>query len=60
MKYLVFFPSIVIESFAGYRSLGWHLYSLMVYMRSSQDLLGFMVSVEKSGIILIGLPLYVN
>ena len=29
-------------------------------MRSSQDLLAFMVSGEKSGVILIGLPLYVT
>ena len=29
-------------------------------MRSSQDLLPFIVSGEKSGVILIGLPLYVT
>ena len=29
-------------------------------MRSAQDLLAFMVSGEKSGVILIGLPLYVT
>ena len=53
-------PSMVIESFAGYSSLGWHLCSLRVYMTSVQDLLAFIVSGEKSGVILIGLPLYVT
>ena len=53
-------PSMVIESFAGYSSLGWHLCSLRVGMRSAQDLLAFMVSGEKFGVILIGLPLYVT
>ena len=53
-------PSMVIESFTGYSSLGWHLYSFMVCMRSAQDLLAFIASGEKSGIILIGLPLYVT
>ena len=51
---------MVIESFAGYSSLGWHLCSLRVCMRSAQDLLAFMVSGEKSGVVLIGLPLYVT
>jgi hypothetical protein len=58
MEYLVFFPSMVIESFAGYSSLGWHLYSLRVCITSAQDLLAFIVSGEKTGVILIGLPLY--
>jgi hypothetical protein len=49
-----------IESFAGFCSLGWHLCSLRVYITSVQDLLAFMVSGEKSGKILIGLPLYVT
>jgi hypothetical protein len=53
-------PSMGIESFAGYSSLDWHLCSLRVYITSSQDLLAFIVSGEKSGIILIGLPLYVT
>jgi hypothetical protein len=48
-------PSMIIESFAGYRSLGWHLCSLRVCMTSAQDLLAFIVSAEKSGVILIGL-----
>ena len=34
-------PSMVIESFAGYSSLGWHLCSLRVCMRSAQDLLAW-------------------
>ena len=53
-------PSMVIESFAGYSSLGWHLCSLSVSITSVQALLSFIVSGEKSGIILIGLPLYVT
>ena len=53
-------PSMGIESFAGWRSLGWHLCSHRVCMRSVQDLLTFIVSGEKSGVILIGLPLYVT
>ena len=51
-------PSTVIESFAGYSSLGWHLCSLRVYIISAQNLLAFIISGEKSGIILIGLSLY--
>ena len=52
-------PSMVIESFAGYSSLGWHLCSLSVCITSVQDLLAFKVSGEKSGVILTGLPFYV-
>ena len=52
--------SIVIESFAEYNSLCWHLCSLRVSMRYAQDLLAFIVSGEKSGVILIGLPLCVT
>ena len=52
--------SIVTESFTGYCSLGCHLCSLKVCMSSAQDILTFIVSGEKSGIILIGLPLYVT
>ena len=53
-------PSMVTETFAEYSSLGWHLCSLKFCITSSQDLLAFIVSSEKSGIILIGLPLYVT
>jgi len=52
-------PSIFLESFAGYHILGWHLCSPRVYMKFAQDLLSFIVSVEKSGVILRGLPLYI-
>ena len=52
--------SMVIESFAEYSSLGWHLCSLRICITSAQDLLAFIVSGEKSGVILIGLPLYVT
>ena len=53
-------PSMVIESFAEYSSLHWHLCSVRVCMTSAQDILGFIVSGEKAGIILIALPLYVT
>ena len=53
---ILFSLSMVVESFAaGYSSPGWHL-----YITSIQNLLAFVVSGEKSGIILIGLPLYVT
>ena len=52
--------SMVIESLAGYSSQGWNLCSLSVYIISLQVLLVFMVSHENSGVILIGLPLYVT
>ena len=57
---ILFSPSSVIESFAGYSSLSWHLCSLRVCMISAQDLLAFRVSIEKSGVILIGLYSYVT
>jgi hypothetical protein len=43
--------------FAGYSRLGWDLCYLSVCITSVQDLLVFIFSGEKSGIILIGLPL---
>ena len=56
----LFSQTMVIESLAGYSSVGWHLCSLSVCITSVQDLLAFIVSGEKSGVILIGLPLYVT
>ena len=53
-------PSMVIESLAGYISLSWHLCSLSVCITFVQDLLAFIVSGENSGVILIGLPLYLT
>ena len=53
-------PSMVIESFSGYSSLGWHFCSLRVCITSVQDLLVFMVSGEKSGVILVGLSLCIT
>jgi hypothetical protein len=52
--------SMVTESFAGYSCVGWHFCSFRACMTSAQDFLAFRVSVEKSGVILIGLPLYVT
>jgi hypothetical protein len=60
VEYLGFKNSMVIQIFAGYSSLGWYLCSVRVCMTSAQDLLAFVVSEEKSGIVLIGLPLYVT
>jgi hypothetical protein len=51
---------MVIESFAGYSSLGWPLCPLRICMTPAQDLLAFIVSGNKSGVILIGLLLYVT
>ena len=59
MEYFVS-PSMVIGSFAGYSSLVWHSCSLRVCITSVQALLPFIVSGEKSGVILIGLPLYIT
>ena len=50
-------PSMVMESLAGYSSHGWNLFSLTVCITSVQALLAFIVSDEKSGVILIDLPL---
>ena len=54
---ILFSPLIVNESLAGYSSLGLHPWSLSFCSTSIQDLLAFMVSIEKSGVSLIGLPL---
>ena len=57
---ILFSLSMVNASFAGYSSLGLHPWSLSFCYTSIQDLLAFMVSIEKSGVILVGLPLYVT
>ena len=49
-------PSMVIESLAGYSTLGRLLSSLSVCITSVQDLLAFIVSGEKSSVFLISLP----
>ena len=56
----MFFPYLLIESFARSSSLGWHLCSLGVCMTTAQDLFAFRVSGEKSGVREIDLPLYVT
>ena len=53
-------PSMVSETLAGYSNPGWQLSSLSVYITYVQDLLAFIVSGEKSDVILIGLPSYVT
>jgi hypothetical protein len=52
-------PSILYDSFAGYSVLGLKLFSFSARKISPQALLAFNVSVEKSAVILMGLPLYV-
>jgi hypothetical protein len=53
-------PSMLIESFAEYSSLHWNLCSVRFCMISILDLLAFIVSVENSGVIQLGLPLYIT
>ena len=43
----------MIKSFAGCSSLDWHSWSLNVCLMVDRDLLTFIVSIEKSGVILI-------
>ena len=54
---ILFSPLMGNESMAGYSSLGLHPWSLSFCSTSIQDLLSFMVSIEKSGENLIGLCL---
>ena len=57
---ILFFLSMLIDNFAEYSTLGWNLCSLRVCMTSVQALLACSVSVEKSGVILIGLTLHIT
>lgn len=50
--------SMVIDNFAGYSSLSCQLCLYKVRMTSVHDLLAFNISLENSGVILIGLSLY--
>ena len=51
---------MVIDSFAGYSSLGWYLGFLDVCIMFDYNLQTFSASNGKSGVILIGLFLYVT
>ena len=53
-------PLMVNASFAGYSSLGLHPWSLSFCITFILDLRAFMVSTEKSGVILIIFPLYIT
>jgi hypothetical protein len=55
-----FIVSPKFENFTGYSSLDWHSCSIRVCITSVQDLPAFIVSGEKSGVILVDLPLYVT
>ena len=54
---ILFCPSMVNESFAGYSSLSLYPWSLSVCIMLEQDLLAF---IEKSGVNQVGLPSYVT
>jgi len=51
---------MLLECFTGYNNLVWQFCSLRVFLTSVQDILTFIVSCEKSGVILIGLTIYVT
>jgi hypothetical protein len=56
----IFFPPLILnDSFAGYCILGLKLFSFTVQNTSLHVLFAFKFSVEKSAVILMGLPLYV-
>jgi hypothetical protein len=57
---MLFSSSILLESFDVYSGLGWHWCSLNTCGTSIHDFLAFTVSGKKSGVILVGLPLYVS
>lgn len=49
-----------LSSFAGYNILGWHLWFCRICRTSVQALIDFKISIEKSGVSLIDLPLYLT
>ena len=57
---ILFSQSMVMVSFSGYSSLGWHSLALLMYRTSIQVLLSLTVSMMKLGVIFIGLLLYVT
>ena len=54
---ILFAPLIMNDSLTGYSSLSLHPWSLSFRSTSIHDLLALMFSIEKSSVILIGLPL---
>jgi hypothetical protein len=54
-----YFPCILNDSFGGLSILGLKLFSFSAWKTSLHALLAFYVSVEKTAVILMGLPLYV-
>lgn len=46
---------MLIESFAGYSNLGWHLWCLRDYGTSAKVILAYKISIKKSDAVLIGL-----
>lgn len=60
MECIVFFLSMVIESFAWCNNLGWYPWSLRVCSTSDQALLALKVSIETADVILTDVPLHVT
>ena len=53
------FPSYLNEILAGYSNLGCRLFSFITLSMSCQSLLAWRVSIERSAVILMGIPLCV-
>jgi hypothetical protein len=51
---------MVTEGFVGYGSFGWHFCFLSYCTTFAQDVIAFIVSGEKTGVILVDLPSYVT
>lgn len=57
---ILLFPFMVIEGFAGYSNLGWHLCSVSVYIMCIRYLLALRITIDNLGVILMCLPSYVS
>ena len=56
---LLISPSYLNEILAGYNNLGCRLFSLIILSMSCHSLLAWRVSIERSAVILMGIPLCV-
>ena len=56
---LLISPSYLNEIFAGYSNLGCRLFSFITLSMSCHSLLALRVSIERSAVILMGIPLWV-
>ena len=57
---LLISPSYLNELFAGYSNLGCRFFSFITLSMSCHSVLSWRVSVERSAVILMGIPLWVN